>query len=299
MFSYTKAFSRNLGWVSIEEQCLLSTKKVAIAGMGGVGALHAITLARLGIQHFKIADMDTFDIENFNRQAGAFMSTIGQEKTKTMSEIIKDINPNASIEEYSEITAENVTDFLSTSDIYIDGMDVLAPEARKILFAESYKQKIPFITAGPIGCGTAYMIFTEKSPNPIHFFDFKDGLSKEELIVRFLCGLAPQALQRSYMHSTEFINLKAGKLPSLSIGPSFASGVVATNVFKILLKRGQIHPAPTYHQFDGYKNKYVRGKLWLGNKCPLQRLKIALMLKMVDKLEKNYTPLPEKHWIKK
>ena len=70
-FRYEQAFSRNIGWVTREEQALLRSKRVAIAGGGGVGGVHALTLARLGVTKFRIADFDTFDVPNFNRQVGA------------------------------------------------------------------------------------------------------------------------------------------------------------------------------------------------------------------------------------
>ena len=43
-FSYPLAFARNLGWVTPAEQALLRAKRVAIAGMGGVGADEAAVL---------------------------------------------------------------------------------------------------------------------------------------------------------------------------------------------------------------------------------------------------------------
>ena len=76
MFDYFKAFSRNIGWISREEQILLGQKKVAIAGLGGAGGEHLLTLARTGIGRFAISDFDFFDIHNFTRQAGAAMSTV-------------------------------------------------------------------------------------------------------------------------------------------------------------------------------------------------------------------------------
>ena len=74
-FDYNTAFSRNIGWVTEAEQDALRHKKVAIAGLGGVGGSHLLTLARLGVGAFSIADFDTFDVVNFNRQAGAMVST--------------------------------------------------------------------------------------------------------------------------------------------------------------------------------------------------------------------------------
>ena len=70
-FTYDLAFSRNIGWVTRDEQHDLRDKRVAIAGMGGVGGSHLLTLTRLGIGGFHLADFDTFELANFNRQAGA------------------------------------------------------------------------------------------------------------------------------------------------------------------------------------------------------------------------------------
>ncbi len=79
-FSYDLAFTRNLGWLNEGEQLALRGKCVAIAGMGGVGGVELLTLARLGIGQFRIADFDRFDIVNFNRQIGATVQTIGRPK---------------------------------------------------------------------------------------------------------------------------------------------------------------------------------------------------------------------------
>ena len=70
-FSYDAAFVRNIGWLTEWEQQALRAKRVAIAGMGGVGGVHMLTLARFGVGAFSIADFDRFDIVNFNRQIGA------------------------------------------------------------------------------------------------------------------------------------------------------------------------------------------------------------------------------------
>jgi hypothetical protein len=86
-FRYEQAFSRNIGWVTPDEQAILRTKRVAIAGGGGVGGVHLLTLVRLGISKFHIADFDTFDLPNFNRQVGANMSTLGEPKADVLARI--------------------------------------------------------------------------------------------------------------------------------------------------------------------------------------------------------------------
>ena len=58
-FSYAQAFDRNIGWVTEAEQASLRGRCVAIAGMGGVGGRHLLTLVRLGIGRVRLADFDT------------------------------------------------------------------------------------------------------------------------------------------------------------------------------------------------------------------------------------------------
>src|SRR3954470_17013495 len=96
-FHYEQAFSRNIGWVTPAEQATLRGKRIAIAGGGGVGGVQLLTLARLGVAPFHIADFDSFDTANFNRQVGAMMSTIGQPKAEVLARMVKDINPEAEV----------------------------------------------------------------------------------------------------------------------------------------------------------------------------------------------------------
>src|SRR6478672_10080770 len=92
-FNYRQAFARNIGWVTEDEQALLRGKRVAIAGGGGVGGVHLLTLARLGVGAFHIADLDRFELANFNRQVGATIGTLGRSKVDVLAEMAADINP--------------------------------------------------------------------------------------------------------------------------------------------------------------------------------------------------------------
>src|SRR3990167_6528215 len=81
-FDYNEAFSRNEGLISKEEQERLRSSRIAIPGLGGVGGVHLMTLARMGIERFHIADADQFSLANFNRQYGASVSNLGKNKTE-------------------------------------------------------------------------------------------------------------------------------------------------------------------------------------------------------------------------
>ena len=102
-FDYDVAFSRNLGWVNEAEQHLLRTKRIAIAGLGGVGGSHLLTLTRLGIGNFNIADLDIFEQENFNRQAGASLPHVGREKIDVLQELALGINPELNFQDRKSV----------------------------------------------------------------------------------------------------------------------------------------------------------------------------------------------------
>ena len=61
-FDYTRAFSRNIGLLSPAEQVRLREATVGIPGLGGVGGRHLLTLTRLGVGRFAIADHDAFEL---------------------------------------------------------------------------------------------------------------------------------------------------------------------------------------------------------------------------------------------
>jgi len=136
-FNYDAAFSRNLGVVQPFEQQKLRQSCVAIAGLGGVGGAHVVALARLGIGSFHLADFDAFEIVNFNRQAGAMVSTLGQPKSQVMQKMAQDINPEASVKIWEAITQENIGAFLQNVDVVVDGLDFFAIQAREILDRKS------------------------------------------------------------------------------------------------------------------------------------------------------------------
>ena len=78
---------RRAGLLSEEEQRRLEGSRVAVAGAGGVGGIHLLTLARLGIGKFAVADPDVFESVNINRQFGATVRTLGRNKAQVLAEI--------------------------------------------------------------------------------------------------------------------------------------------------------------------------------------------------------------------
>lgn len=276
-FSYQEAFARNIGWVTHAEQSVLKDKRIAIAGMGGVGGVHLLTLARLGIGAFHIADFDTFDIANFNRQVGATMRTLGQPKVEVLAAMAKDINPALQIVSFPNgVDSGNLDAFFKDVDLYVDGLDFFAFGARQATFAACARLKIPAITAAPLGMGTALLNFLPGRMTFEEYFGWGD-LPDEEKALRFLVGLAPAGLHGAYLVDPSSINLKEKRGPSTIMGCELCAGVAATEALKILLGRGQVWAAPYGQHFDAYRNKLVRTWRPGGNSHPLQRLAMMLV----------------------
>lgn len=275
-FSYEEAFSRNLGWTTESEQSRLRSSRVAVAGLGGVGGFHVLTLARLGVGAFNLSDFDRFDIPNFNRQAGATLSTVGRSKLDVLQEQAKDINPDTDIRSFPQgVNAQNIDAFLDGVDVYVDGLDFFAFEARKLTFAACARKGIPAVTAAPLGMGTAVLVFLPGGMSFEDYFQWQ-GCDETEMALRFLVGLAPAGLHRGYLMEPGRISLAEKRGPSTAMGCYLCAGAAATETLKILLGRGQVRAAPWGYQFDAYTQRLQRTWRPGGNRHPLQRLALAI-----------------------
>ena len=282
IFKRELAFSRTIGLVTREELEVLKNKTVAVAGLGGVGGSHVLTMARLGVGCIHIADMDTFGQENFNRQVGANMNTIGRPKAEVIEEMAKAINPEIRIRIFPfGVDAKNIPNFFSGVDAYLDGLDFFAFDVRKLVFRYCYEIKIPAVTVGPIGMGAALINFIPGQMSFDDYFQWKDSDSDLDLAIKFLLGLTPKAPHRKYIVDPLAINFNEKKGPSTPMGCELAAGVASTELLKILLKRGRVYSAPHSILFDSYFNRTFHTYLLLGNRNPLQKLKILIAKRML------------------
>jgi hypothetical protein len=271
-FDYDKAFSRNIGWVSNPEQATLRSARIAIAGLGGVGGAHLLTLCRLGLSRFNISDFDDFDVHNLNRQAGAFMSYMGQPKLHTLATLARDINPEVDLQLFPKgVQPDNVDEFLRDVDVYVDGLDFFALPARRMVFAKCREKGIPVLTAAPLGVGTALLYFSPSGMSAEEYFKW-EGHDLQEQYARFIAGLSPAMLNRNYLVVPEAVNFKERRGPSTIMACDLCAGVMGASVMKLLLKRGALRPAPWGMHFDAYHQKLKFTWRPGGNSNPLQQL---------------------------
>lgn len=275
-FSYDDAFSRNLGWVTEPEQAALRSKRIAIAGLGGVGGSHLLTLVRLGVGAFHIADFDEFAIANFNRQAGAMVSSLDKPKIDVLAAMARDINPELSIVPFPMgVQPDAIDAFLQGVDLYVDGLDYFAIDIRRRVFARCAELGIPAVTAAPLGMGVALLNFVPGGMTFEEYFRL-EGLAPDEQAIRFLLGLSPRMLQLAYLVDRTRVNFAEKRGPSTVMACQLCAGFAATEALKILLKRGRLLSAPRGIHFDAYRYRLTRTWRPGGNRNPVQKVMLSI-----------------------
>ncbi len=274
---YKKAFSRNIGLLTDEEQEILSKSRVAIAGLGGLGGRHFASLARMGFGGFNIADIDEFDVVNINRQIGATSSTVGKKKTDVMAAMIKDINPGVALKIYDEgVQPDNAVEFLENVDAVVDSIDFFQMKARRLLYKTARDLGKTVVFSAPLGFSGTLHIFTPDSMSFEEYYDINDSMSPYDQLVAFAVGLCPRGTHLAYMDSSK-VDLTEHRGPSLACGCEISTGLLTTEILSVVLGRRKPKAVPHYAQFDPYRRVYRTGYLPWGNRGPIQQLKRFIM----------------------
>jgi molybdopterin/thiamine biosynthesis adenylyltransferase len=276
-FDFATAFIRTLGWVTAEELARLRAARVAIGGLGGVGGNHLLTLTRLGVGQFSLSDFDHYELHNFNRQAGAYLDTVGKPKIEVMASTARRINPELGLRLFpAGVRTDNLEQFLDDVDVYVDGIDYFAFDIRRAIFAACRQRGIPAITVAPLGMGAALLTFMPSGMSFDDYFQLQNQPPTEQAL-RFLVGLAPSLLHASYLVDAARVRFGDQAGPSTPMACELCAGIAATETLKLLLGRGPVRAAPRGLQFDAYRGKLARTWRPGGNRNPLQRLLLNLV----------------------
>lgn len=143
----TDIFSKNVPGMTE----ILSKSSVGIVGCGGLGSNAAVSLVRAGIGNLVIADYDTIEISNLNRQY-FFRDDIGKKKVSVLAERLKQINPQCEIKIVDKkLEKSDICHEFSSVDILVEAFD--KAESKQWLIEEwsdLYPEK-PIISGNGIG----------------------------------------------------------------------------------------------------------------------------------------------------
>lgn len=257
-WSYEERVGPNLGVITREEQEILRTACVGVAGCGAIGGHVANDLAYWGVGHLRLADNDTFETSNANRQLFAAFSTVGRRKVDVVAEKTLDISPEMTVDVFDcGITFENAEAFVAGCDAVVDAIDYEKPEYSVALHRAARAAGIGVYTAQCIGFGASMFVFYPDGRT----YEELLGLSKDTPIdeIRFdqadLSALCP--IYPSYIPQEILEEVLAGRreAPTVIAGQTIATGLLATELVLNIVRpqrRGVVMSA-----FDACLNQSV------------------------------------------
>src|SRR6478735_5024058 len=129
----------------------LDTRRVAVIGLGGVGAWTAEALARSGVGHLTLVDADDLCVSNTNRQLPALDGNYGRNKAEVMAERVRAIHPQIDVDPVQHfLTTSNLEALLDRNfDLVLDACDSFRTKVVSIAWCR--RRKLPMVTVGSAG----------------------------------------------------------------------------------------------------------------------------------------------------
>lgn len=124
-FDYDEFTTRNIGFLSDEEQARLRRARVFVCGTGGMGGACALALIRMGLGRMVVADIDTFELSNLNRQVFCTLKTLGRHKAEATAAAARQINPEIEVEVLKDTWPDAAEGVIRDSAAVINGTDDL------------------------------------------------------------------------------------------------------------------------------------------------------------------------------
>lgn len=147
-------YSRTELLIGIDGVDKLNNSKIAIFGIGGVGAYTAEALCRAGVGNLVLVDYDDICLTNLNRQIHATRKTVGKAKVDMMKERLLEINPKMNVITFKELYNEENAEMLLTPnlDYVVDAIDMVS--SKLDLIRRSQQMNIPIISC--MGAGNKF-----------------------------------------------------------------------------------------------------------------------------------------------
>jgi molybdopterin/thiamine biosynthesis adenylyltransferase len=143
-------YERNHPAISLSEQEGLSTKRVLVAGCGGLGGYIIEFLGRTGVGHITALDGDVFTESNLNRQLLSDTKSLGQAKPLVAARRMSLVNPQVNIRPVCEnITEANALSLTAGYDVIVDALD--NGPSRALLARAAGLNKTPLVSGAISG----------------------------------------------------------------------------------------------------------------------------------------------------
>lgn len=144
-----RRYSRNtlMPEIGPEGQLRLLDSKVLIIGAGALGSIAAMYLAASGVGHITVADFDTIDISNLQRQLSFTTAQCGMKKVEALRRRLEEINPEIEINPIDGlVTARDIDSLVSSHNLVLEGSD--NPSTKYLVNDSCGRCGIPYVLGG-------------------------------------------------------------------------------------------------------------------------------------------------------
>jgi molybdopterin-synthase adenylyltransferase len=193
----------------IEGQQHLLASTVLIVGLGGLGSPVALYLAAAGVGQLWLADHDTVDLSNLQRQIAHGENDIGRTKVASAIDAVRAINPQITVSGIeAKLAGEQLNDAVAKADLVVDCSDNF--RTRFAINAACWKNKKPLVSGAAIRSeGQLLIIDPRRADSPCYRCLYDDAVSDEQLSCSQNGVLAPLVGVIGTLQALETIKLLA------------------------------------------------------------------------------------------
>lgn len=201
--------------VDIDGQEKLLAARVLIIGLGGLGSPVAMYLAAAGVGHLILADFDTVDLSNLQRQIAHTTDRIGQSKVKSAAQTLRALNPDVQITCVNEVLdADALQAQIANVDLVVDCCDNF--QTRFAVNAACVAARVPLVSGAAIRLEGQVAVFDSRKPHCPCYRCLYDEESEENTSCAANGVLAPLVGIIGSMQALEAIKLIVGFGTSLA-----------------------------------------------------------------------------------
>lgn len=201
--------------LGVEAQQAWLEATVLVVGLGGLGSPAAMYLASAGVGRLMLADDDTVDATNLQRQIVHRETAIGRRKVDSAAETLRAINPGVAVECIGErLGGEALATQVARADVVLDCSDNFA--TRYALNAACAATGTPLVSGAGVGFDGQLAVFDFRlAGGPCYQCLFPQELRAEETRCAVMGVFAPLVGVVGTLQAGEALKLLAGAGTSL------------------------------------------------------------------------------------
>jgi adenylyltransferase/sulfurtransferase len=204
-------YSRHLllNEIGVEGQEHILKARVLVIGAGGLGSPAALYLASAGIGHLTLADGDTVDLTNLQRQILHTQQRVGQQKAISGKAALAEINPAVQVEAVTErLSGDALVAAVAAADVVLDCCDNFA--TRHAVNRACVRHRTPLVSGAAIRFDGQLSVFDpRREDSPCYHCLFPEGDDVEEVRCAVMGVFAPLTGIIGAMQAAEALKLVA------------------------------------------------------------------------------------------